>query len=765
MEGFLNIAWLVPVPTFLAFVAIVLFLNPNKTVSALTAILGAVFSLILSWPIAFTAFTTDHFGEHPVYGELFRIPTGTSSILVGYQVDPANSLVLFMSSFLLVMIFIYASGYMTFPAHLNPELYPVSFQQGRDPRYSRFMAYISLFATGMLGLIVSNSLITFFIFWEIMGLCSYLLIGFWYEKKSARAANIKAFITTRIGDTIMFVGMMLLYFMSTPSSLQFNELLQIDNLHHLGEQMITIPLLGITVPALALIAVLIFFGTVGKSAQFPLHVWLPDAMEGPTPVSAMIHAATMVSAGVFLVVRLYPLFYVAGEVAPEVLHFVAFIGAFTAIFASTIAVAQWDIKRVLAFSTISQLGFMIAALGIGAYGAALFHLITHAFFKALLFLGSGSVIHGVEHGFHHAHAHGHAGAHSATEEARAEDAEVYEEHSGHEEHADAHAPILIQRADGNLDPNDPQDMRNMGGLLGRMPITGWTFIIGGLALSGFPILTAGFWSKDEIFASAWFGQHTVVFWTLAIAAFLTAFYTARQICLTFLGSPRTVGAENAPESVPAMTWPLILITPFAIGLGWIGIPAAFPALGGIVPNWLEQYLEPYIEYLGFHVAVPEFSMTPLLTSLVVALGGLLVGFVVYGRGLNVEQIDPLRNLLGPIWWLFHRKYYVDELYQATIIPFVLWLSKILYWFDDVWVIDPFINSVGVVSVWISKALAEFDRVVVDGTVTGVGSFMDRLGRMVRNLQDGHVQVYLLVAVVTVTIWLLLKAMPMVLRLV
>jgi NADH-quinone oxidoreductase subunit L len=754
MEGFLNIAWLVPVPTFLAFVAIVLFLNPNKTVSALTAILGAVFALILSWPIAFTAFTTDHFGEHPVYGELFRIPTGASSIMVGYQVDPANALVLFMSSFLLVMIFIYASGYMTFPGHLNPELYPVSYQQGRDPRYSRFMAYISLFATGMLGLIVSNSLITFFIFWEIMGLCSYLLIGFWYEKPAARAANIKAFVTTRIGDTIMFVGMMLLYFKSTPSSLQFNEVLQMDNLHHLAEQLVTIPLLGIEVPWLALIAVLIFFGTVGKSAQFPLHVWLPDAMEGPTPVSAMIHAATMVSAGVFLVVRLFPLFYVAGEAAPGVLQFVAFIGAFTAIFASTIAVAQWDIKRVLAYSTISQLGFMIAALGIGAYGPALFHLITHAFFKALLFLGSGSVIHGVEHGFHHAHAHG--GAHGDHHAA---------EHDGHGEHDDAHAPVLIHRPDGDLNPADPQDMRNMGGLLGRMPVTAWTFIIGGLALSGFPFITAGFWSKDEILASAWYGQNTWVFWTLGVAAFLTAFYTARQIGLTFLGTARTEGAAHAPESVGSMTWPLILITPFAVALGWAGIPEHFPGIGGIIPNWLEHYLEPYVEYQGFHVSHPEFNMMPLMVSLGVALGGLLLGFLIYGRGLREGQIDPLRNVLGPIWWLFHRKYYVDELYKYTVIPFTLGVSKFLYWVDDLWIIDPFVDGVAKVSVWVSHFLAAVDRFVVDGTVNGAGWLADRMGRMLRYAQDGHVQVYLLVAVVTVTVWLLLKAMPMILTLV
>jgi NADH-quinone oxidoreductase subunit L len=760
MEGFLNIAWLVPVPTFLAFVAIVLFLNPNKTVSALTAILGAVFSLILSWPIAFTAFTTEHFGESPVYGELFHIPTGASSMMIGYQVDPANALVLFMSSFLLVMIFIYASGYMTFPAHLSPEIYPVSYQQGRDPRYSRFMAYISLFATGMLGLIVSNSLITFFIFWEIMGLCSYLLIGFWYEKPAARSANIKAFLTTRIGDTFMFVGMVLLFVMSTPSSLQFNEVLQIDNLHHLAEQMVTIPLLNLTVPWIALIAVLIFFGTMGKSAQFPLHVWLPDAMEGPTPVSAMIHAATMVSAGVFLIVRLFPLFYVAGEAAPGVLHFVAFIGAFTALFASTIAVAQWDIKRVLAYSTISQLGFMVAALGIGAYPAALFHLITHAFFKGLLFLGSGSVIHGVEHGYHHVQAHDHAHTHGPEVTPHAN-----EEHGGQEEQVHGLPATVIVRPDGNLDIDDPQDMRNMGGLLGRMPITAWTFIIGGMALSGFPLLTAGFWSKDEILSSAWSGQNTWVFWTLGVAAFLTAFYTARQIGLTFLGRPRTAGAAHASESVGSMTWPLILITPFTIALGWAGIPEHFPGIGGIVPNWLEHYLEPYIEYQGIHIAAPEFSMMPLTVSLVVALGGLALGFIIYGRGLREAQVDPLSKLLGPVWWVFHRKYYVDELYQHTIIPFTRGLSQFLFWFDDVWVIDPFVNGVGKAAVWFAKVMGEVDRVVVDGTVNGLGWFADRTGRMLRHTQDGQVQVYLLVAVVSVTVWLLLKAMPLILRLV
>jgi NADH-quinone oxidoreductase subunit L len=677
---------------------------------------------------------------------LFSIPTGTTELVIGYQVDPANALMLFMSSFLLVMIFIYASGYMTFPHHLNAEDYPQAQAQNKDPRYSRFMAYISLFATGMLGLIVSNSLLTFFMFWEVMGLCSYLLIGFWYEKKSAQAASIKAFMTTRVGDVFMLIGMIFLYVMSEPSTLRFADILNVENLHRIAEQ--TAPLLGVS--WLALIAILIFFGTVGKSAQFPLHVWLPDAMEGPTPVSAMIHAATMVSAGVFLLIRMYPLYAMVAETSPGAMTFVAFIGAFTALFASTIALAQWDIKRVLAYSTISQLGFMVAAIGIGAYVAALFHLITHAFFKGLLFLGSGSVIHGVEHGAHHVHEQGHGAEPAHLEQHAHGDSPLADEH------APAHAePAWIQRPDGRLNPDDPQDMRNMGGLLRRMPITGWTFILGGMALSGFPFITSGFWSKDEILASAWNG-HLVVFTTLAISAFLTAFYTMRQIALTFLGQPRTAMAEHAPESVRSMTVPLILITPFAAFLGFLGIPGL---------NWIEGFLEPYLEFQGVHLHAHAFSFLPMLVSIVVALGGLALGWVVYGRGLAVGQIDPVRNALGPLWLLFHNKYWVDELYNNTVVPFTLLLSKVLYWIDDRWVIDPIVDTVGRIGIWLGRFAAAFDRFVVDGIVSVVGWFSERTGAILRNTQDGHVQVYLLVLAVSVTIWLLLKAMPIFLTLV
>ena len=749
MQGFLNLAWVLPIPPFLAFLAIVLFLNRNKTVSALTAIGGVMVSFLIGWPIAFAVFTDAHFGEHPLYGELFTIPTGLTDLMIGYQVDPANALMIFMVTFLLLMIFIYSYGYMSsYPAHLKPEEFPEAAKQNKDPRYSRFMAYISLFATGMLGLVVSNSLLTFFVFWEIMGLCSYLLIGFWYEKPSAKKAAFKAFITTRIGDVIMFVGMMLLYMWSVPSTLVFEQILAPVNLEHLASITVTLPLVGITTSGIGLIAVLIFFGTVGKSAQFPLHVWLPDAMEGPTPVSALIHAATMVSAGVFLIVRMYPLFFVAGETSPGSMQFVAFIGAFTALFASLIAVAQWDIKRVLAYSTIAQLGYMVAALGTGAYVAGFFHLITHAFFKGLLFLGSGSVIHGVEHGFHHAHAH---------------DAGHGDDHGHGDEH---HGSTLIQRKDGVLDPNDPQDMRNMGGLLKKMPITAWTFIIGGLALSGFPFISAGFWSKDEILSSTWYTEDTFIFWTLALSALLTAFYTMRQIMLTFFTQPRSEGAAQASESRKSMTIPLILITPFAIALGWIGIPTSFPGFG-LLPwaGWLEHFLEPHIEYLGFEAPHPEFNILVLLVSLVVALGGLALGWFVYRKGLPEGQIDPMRRWLGPLWWAMHRKFWVDEFYDYTIVAFTRGLAKFSYWVDDLWIIDPIINAIGKITIAIAMFAGEVDKYVVDGVVNGFGWLAQRAGAVLRNAQNGQVQVYLMVVVVSITIWLLLTVLPVLLTLV
>ena len=601
-----NLIYLIPLLPFLAFLAIVLLFNRNSRLSGLTAIVAIGVSWVISWGVVATAITTEHFYEHPINLPLISIPTGTVNLSMGFTVDSLTAIMLFMVPFVCLMIFIYSWGYMGVgkpkaadggndshgghDASLTPALsqgergpednheaegghgggkgWPAG-PENVDPMASRFFAFISLFATGMLGLVLADSLILLFIFWEIMGLCSYLLISFWFARKyddpnriTPKKAGFKAFITTRIGDAIMFIGMMILYASAAfltqgQAGLTFSALFTPEVLEGLQ----TLSILGISVATLT--AILIFWGSIGKSAQFPLHVWLPDAMEGPTPVSALIHAATMVSAGVYLIIRMYPLM-IAGST--PALNFIGIIGAFTALFAAIIAVTQTDIKRVLAFSTISQLGYMFAALGIGAYVAAVFHLITHAFFKALLFLGSGSVIHGMEHGEHHAHEHGH-----------------------HE-----------------VAGFDPNDMRYMGGLRHRMRGTFIAFLIGGLSLAGFPLITAGFWSKDEILAEAWYHflhgdpnatLSMVVFIALALGAFLTAFYTWRQITMTFLRKPRTESAASASESSKSMVVPLLILAAFALLLGYAGVSEEFPIIGPILHNPLHQFLAHFAETL------------------------------------------------------------------------------------------------------------------------------------------------------------------------
>ncbi|NUQ36705.1 MAG: NADH-quinone oxidoreductase subunit L [Caldilineales bacterium] len=719
---FLNLAWLVPLPPLLAFFAIILFTNKNKRLSSNVAIGAILISWALAWLVAFAFFVQPEFIEHPFDVAVPWLPTGTTLFSMGVTVDAVTAGMLFMVGFVLAMIFIYSSGYMTFPGHLAAALN----KDGLDPRYSRFFAYISLFATGMLGLVVANNLLMLFIFWEIMGLCSYLLIGFWYEKKypdpkqiTPKEAGLKAFLTTRVGDVLLMMGLIFLFIQA--GDLNFQYIFAAETLHHLAEASVTLPLFG-EVSWAVLISVLIFFGAIGKSAQFPLHVWLPDAMEGPTPVSALIHAATMVSAGVYLIVRMLPLFAADHHGENGAMTFVAFIGAFTAIFAATIALAQNDIKKVLAYSTISQLGYMFAALGIGAWVAAIFHLLTHAFFKALLFLGSGSVIHGVEHGHHHAHAHGHG----------------HDDHDGH-----GHGAYF-----------DPQNMLNMGGLLKRMPRTGWTFILGAASLSGFPLLTAGFWSKDEILADAFVNGHTLVFWTLAAAALLTAFYTFRAVFLTFFGQPRTEAAAHAPESVSAMTLPLMLLAIFAVAGGWVGIPSIFPGLGGLLNNPFGSLMKGQAEHYGLH-AEEVFSSFALGVSLVVALGGIFLAWLVYGRRpLQTGQQDPVARLLGPVYTILQRKYYFDELYAATIVRFTKWLSQISFRFDDQWLIDPIVDGVGRFGRWLSGALRRFvDEPIIDGAVNGAGLVASAAGSALRLLQTGQAQNYLLVLLLTVLVLL------------
>ncbi len=745
-----NLTLLVPLLPFLTFVLIVLWANRSRKLSAGLAIGGIGIAWVLGWAIALTAFRDHGVAEDPY--RMFRdwLPIGTDWQAFGFMVDPLTALMLIMVPFVCFLIFVYAYGYMgvgkSLGAH-DQRGWPAE-PGNADPLASRFFAYIALFATGMLGLILSDNLIMLFIFWEIMGLCSYLLIGFWFARKyddpkkiTPKEAGLKAFLTTRIGDTIMLAGILLLFIQV--GSLSFAEILKPETLERLATTTTNILLIG-PVPWATLIGVLIFCGAIGKSAQFPLHVWLPDAMEGPTPVSALIHAATMVSAGVYLIIRTFPL--MAAGPHETTLHFIAFIGAFTALFAATIALAQNDIKKVLAYSTISQLGFMFAALGIGAYVAATFHLLTHAFFKALLFLGSGSVIHGMEHG-HHETAHGHGDTVTG----------------GHGDPSPAH-----HVTESPVQSFDPQDMRNMGGLLRKMPRTGWTFIIGGLALAGFPLITAGFWSKDEILAEAWGNNHTLVFVTLSLAALLTAFYTARQIVMTFLGKPRTVAAEHASEHDSIFKWmtiPLMVLVIPTVTFGWLGIPSTFPVLGPLASEFMHHQIGALAEALHIKAEVLAFDPVPLLTSIVVALGGLLLGWLVY-RGISaigmkaddpawspLQIVDPLAKRLGRIYRVLQNKYYFDELYTKVFVKGTQRLANWLYRFDNLWVIDPTVNAVGKLTRRISEIGQVFDVRVVDGIVNGIGAVTTAVGGAMRVIQTGRVQNYLLVMLVTVSVLL------------
>jgi NADH-quinone oxidoreductase subunit L len=690
--------WLIPLPPVLAFFLIVLFTNKNKALSHTVGV-GAAFLSFLGAMIVFArALGEKHLGEHPFESAINWLPTGNTWLKIGVLIDPLGAAVLFFVAITIFMIFLYSVGYHNFgqPAgdHDHAGLPPHGATvhghvvPSVEPMYSRFFAFLGLFAFGMYALVVSDNLLTFFVGWEIMGLCSYLLIGFWYGKPSARDAAIKAFMTTRIGDVFMLIGIAFLY--SVTGTLSFREIFSERILHTLA----SVPTGVLGLSAAGLIALLLFIGTVGKSAQWPLHVWLPDAMEGPTPVSAMIHAATMVSAGVYAVLRMFPLLtagYDGHGLTPE-MTVVAFIGTFTAIFAATIAVAQNDIKRVLAYSTISQLGFMIAALGIGAYVAAAFHLITHAFFKALLFLGSGSVIHGMEHGVLH------TGNHKV----------------------------------------DPQDMFNMGGLRKKMPITFWTFLIGGFALSGFPLVTAGFWSKDEILADAWAHGHTAVFITLAVAAFLTAFYTMRQITLTFLGEPRTEEAKHAQETPWTMTVPLMVLAVFAVGYGWVGIPEHFPLIGGILPNWFHDFVG---HTLAEVPEAPEFNWTPLLTSLAVALGGLFFGWLAYrnvkSAGEDKLQIGVLKN-----------KWYFDELYAFLFVKPAVWFSDIFVskWMDGR-VIDGILHAFGPGTQRIGDFIRRWIDLLIINHAMGDGSYKATwwFGTNLRPIQTGRIQQYLILS--------------------
>ena len=732
-SALISYTWLIPVPPLISFFLIILLANRWKGLSHTIAIVSIATSFVLSWGVAFSAFGIEHFGAEQVVADARRwFDVGAGGFNMGVLVDPLTAIMLFFASLCMLAIFVYSVGYHNYgkprDSHDKPG-WPA--HNGVEPLYSRFFAYLSLFAFGMLVLIVADNLLLMFMGWEVMGLCSYLLIGFWFardyddpKKITPRQAAVKAFMTTRVADVIMLLGIVYLYFAT--GTLSFREIMFANDaewLHHLAST----PSLVAGLSQASLIGILLLIGTVGKSAQFPLHTWLPDAMEGPTPVSAMIHAAAMVSAGVYAVIRMYPVLAAdglvaqtaeaAGHAAEGAAHVVittpmgvlAFIGAFTALFAATIAVSQNDVKKVLAYSTISQLGFMLAALGIGGYVAAAFHLMTHAFFKALLFLGSGSIIHGMEHGAHEAHDHA----------------------------------------------SDPQDMRYMGGLRTKMPVTFWTFLIGGMALAGLPFITAGFWSKDEILLDALL-HAPIVFWTLSLAALLTAFYTTRQLWMVFFGAPRSPAAEHAHESSPAMTVPLVVLSVFAVFAGYLNVPEEFPVFGPIVnaiglgTGWFHEFVGGTL--VEHPAALPTVAEQPwaLVMSLSVAIGGILLGWLVYRNAWKTSSdTDPVERTIGSVLYgVLKNKYWIDELYDVIFVRPAFWLARVFFTGVDRNVIDNVLHGVAWISLRVGDVFRDyFDKPVVNGASDGSGVAVKWAGRELRPIQTGRVQGYLMMVMI------------------
>jgi NADH-quinone oxidoreductase subunit L len=593
-----HILWIVPVAPILAAGLIALLKQPYRKLAQTLAIGSMVVALVVSL-MAFT-----HVVSGWLAGSLVRetvnfswLHFGSTSVDLGWVLDPLAAVMLVMVSFVGLLIFIYSTGYM---AH--------------DENITRFFCFLALFAGAMLGVVIANSLLLLFMCWELVGLTSYLLIGFWYQRPAASAAAKKAFLTTRVGDVFFLLGIVWL-FAQTGTLLFYNNGAGAMESSALTTLLAQPAAFGLS--AATAIGLLLFAGAAGKSGQLPLHVWLPDAMEGPTPVSALIHAATMVAAGVYLIARVYPLMQ-AGSLAggsTVSLTVVTWVGASTAVFAALIAVAQNDIKRILAYSTVSQLGYMMAGLGMGGVAVGIFHLITHAFFKALLFMGAGSVIHGC-----------------------------------HEE----------------------QDIRKMGGLKADMPLTFITYSAGMLALAGF-IPFAGFWSKDGILEAA-HGWHAISwgpFAMLVFGALLTAFYMTRQMSYVFFGYWR--GHKTAHESPAVMTLPLAILAFFAVTLGLIGTPA-WPWFRA----FLEGHAAPFELGTLFE---PKLLILMASSTVVVLIGLVAGWRIYGDKSPKATEPDALEKAMPGIWVILRERIYVDELYGATVIRFYGWWGKVADFLD------------------------------------------------------------------------------------
>ena len=556
-------------------------------------------SMLLSW----VAFVDVGFAHHDARVTLFPwIISGDLKIDWALRIDTLTAVMLVVVGTISALVHLYSVGYME-----------------EDPHRPRFFAYLSLFTFAMLMLVTADNLVQLFFGWEGVGLMSYLLIGFWYQKPEANAAAIKAFVVNRVGDFGFSLGIFAVFALT--GAIEFDTIFaQAPALT--GK---TIHFLGANVDALTLICLLLFMGAMGKSAQFLLHTWLPDAMEGPTPVSALIHAATMVTAGVFMVARLSPLF----ELAPNAQAVVMFFGATTAFFAATIALVQNDIKRIIAYSTCSQLGYMFVAMGTGAYSIGMFHLFTHAFFKALLFLGSGSVIIAMHH---------------------------------------------------------EQDIRHMGGLKDRLPITYWTMVVGTLALTGFP-LTAGYFSKDAIIEAAYAAHNPMAlyaFWATVIAAALTAFYSWRLILLTFHGSPHDYHHyEQARES------PLVMIIPLGV-LAVGSIFAGFPFQDLFAGHGVTEFFRDSLKLAQENGILENMHHAPYLVTVlptVMMAVGFVIAWVFYMRRPQLPA--ELARQHDALYRFLLNKWYFDEIYDAIIVRPTLWLARLLWKGGDGWLIDGF----------------------------------------------------------------------------
>ncbi|EEL48402.1 NADH-quinone oxidoreductase subunit L [Bacillus cereus] len=595
----IDYAWLIPLFPLASFFLLVVFGGKLREGSSLLGI----FLTFLSF-VGAAIVLIERLSSETVKHQWLWLRIGDVDLSFGFEINALNALMLFIVTLVSFLVHVYSKGYMH-----------------GDERLPTFYAYLGFFTFAMLGLVISTNLLQLYIFWELVGLGSFLLIGFYFFKEEAKAAAKKAFIMTRIGDVGLFIGMILLFWQA--GSFEYDAIFQAMKTGDISPTMVT------------LTAILIFIGAMGKSGQFPLHTWLPDAMEGPTPVSALIHAATMVAAGVYLVATMFPLF----SASPVAMQTVAIVGAFTAIFAASIGLVQTDIKRVLAYSTVSQLGYMMLALGSAGYVAGVFHLTTHAFFKALLFLAAGSVIHAVH----------------------------------------------------------TQNINEMGGLQRKMKVTGTLFLIGTLAISGVPLFS-GFFSKDEILAATWMHGNYVLFVLAVLAAFLTAFYMFRLYFLVFTGEAKK---EDVHESPRVMTFPMIVLGILAVVAGYVNTPW----FGTFLGDWLTKDI-------SFQVEQNHGPMWIMIVATLVSCAGIFLAYLIYGkRSISRDWAGGRENVL---YSLLKEKYYVDEIYNVTVLPLVKGIAHVLR----------------LCEVYIIEGIAQLIASIVRGASTA-GS----------KLQNGNVQVY------------------------